>query len=1159
MRRLIKISAYSIFSVLAVVLIAAVALYIRLSQGPVALDFMRDTIEGQINRNLAGMTVSIGGAVVERASDSGVPHFRLRNLELRDTSGNLIARAPRAAIGFNEEALFKGTVVPTSLELIGPKIRVMRAIDGGIELGFGEAAPEGESVTVDPAPPADAAGKTDQEKTSAPIGSGTDTAAGAAALINVLSGGTADGSPQTGSALGAIETVRIAKAQINFYDEANDAIWNIPEAELVFQRMPYGFAVASKAEVSNGAEAGTWHADMSASYRRETRSFGISLRISDLVPANISDEIFALSQLARVKVPLSGQVEAEITDKGLVTRATAEFSAAAGEVGLPDYLAEPIIIDEGALRADYDPVTGSLIITDSSLLVGNSRAQLQGNVQPIRDPDGRLTALKIALKARNVAIDAQGTANAQPVAVDRIDFLGTAAIEEARLDIEDLVVMSGNAGIRLRGSITGGPESPGILLSGRIRDLSSLMMRKLWPPIMAPKTRAWINENIRDGRITEGEFVVNLPVDSLATAQKTKRLPQGAVNASFKMDGVTTSYLKDLPPLVRASGEAKLVDNDFFLSVDKADVELASGRTGHLGPSTMVARDILAVETMSEFDLDVRAEAQALIEYLSHPVLNIIRNSGFDTSKLSGDTKMKVKLSLPLIKDVPKDRVIVDASAHISKAALKEALPGIDISEGEIELTVDQGVLKATGPAKIAGIPSKLTWTRAAGEGAKQSAAIETELDGEQRRKIGIDLGTFVRGALGIKAVLPDLGDPQGRIDITADLDEADMRIQPINWYRPATPKTSATLTYYANGEQGRRVENLVVKGPGLSIKGSIKLGPRNQGFRQADFSEVRLSDQNIFALSVKASDDETAVVLKGDSFDARPLIRGMFGSKGQGEAPAEKEPDTKPVSITLSLDRIYANRDELITGVSGTLLARAGKLQAAQVTGTFLSGQPVTFKVTPVAGGREMRINGRDGGAAIRAANLYSKIAGGRIEFYALLDQAGSVTKGQLVLKDFQVRNEAALAELDRKGKPKRDQKVKDVMTFSRLTLPFSSDPKFIRIGNSLVRGAELGAVAEGVIRKADGSVDITGTFIPAYAINAALSGIPLVGDILTGGKGQGIIGVTFALGGTVDKPVFQMNPVSAVAPGFLRKIFEYSNGGAPTQPLNGKAVENN
>ena len=138
------------------------------------------------------------------------------------------------------------------------------------------------------------------------------------------------------------------------------------------------------------------------------------------------------------------------------------------------------------------------------------------------------------------------------------------------------------------------------------------------------------------------------------------------------------------------------------------------------------------------------------------------------------------------------------------------------------------------------------------------------------------------------------------------------------------------------------------------------------------------------------------------------------------------------------------------------------------------------------------MRLNGRDGGATIRAANLYSKVAGGQIEFFALLAPDGAVNNGKLVLRNFEVRNEAALAELDARGKPKRSGPRRDALTFSKLTLPFTSDSRFIRIGESLVRGPELGASAQGIIRKSDGAIDITGTIIPAYALNAALGDIP-------------------------------------------------------------------
>jgi hypothetical protein len=80
------------------------------------------------------------------------------------------------------------------------------------------------------------------------------------------------------------------------------------------------------------------------------------------------------------------------------------------------------------------------------------------------------------------------------------------------------------------------------------------------------------------------------------------------------------------------------------------------------------------------------------------------------------------------------------------------------------------------------------------------------------------------------------------------------------------------------------------------------------------------------------------------------------------------------------------------------------------------------------------------------------------------------------------------------------------------------------------------------------DGAIDIDGTIVPVYALNAAIGEVPILGDILTGGKGEGIFGLTYAVGGTMAQPRFQVNPVSAIAPGILRKFFEYGgNNGEP------------
>ena len=69
-----------------------------------------------------------------------------------------------------------------------------------------------------------------------------------------------------------------------------------------------------------------------------------------------------------------------------------------------------------------------------------------------------------------------------------------------------------------------------------MKELSATLLKQLWPPIMAPKTRKWVNDNIREGRIREGEFTVNLPVDALAAAQRQRRLPRG-LDQSLLQDG----------------------------------------------------------------------------------------------------------------------------------------------------------------------------------------------------------------------------------------------------------------------------------------------------------------------------------------------------------------------------------------------------------------------------------------------------------------------------------------------------------------------------------------------------------------------------------------------------------------------------------------------
>ena len=63
-------------------------------------------------------------------------------------------------------------------------------------------------------------------------------------------------------------------------------------------------------------------------------------------------------------------------------------------------------------------------------------------------------------------------------------------------------------------------------------------------------------------------------------------------------------------------------------------------------------------------------------------------------------------------------------------------------------------------------------------------------------------------------------------------------------------------------------------------------------------------------------------------------------------------------------------------------------------------------------------------------------------------------------------------------------------------------------------------------------------GTLVPAYTLNSVLGNIPLLGNLLVGKEGEGIFAMTYGVDGPIGEPTVTVNPLSALAPGFLRSI---------------------
>ena len=93
-------------------------------------------------------------------------------------------------------------------------------------------------------------------------------------------------------------------------------------------------------------------------------------------------------------------------------------------------------------------------------------------------------------------------------------------------------------------------------------------------------------------------------------------------------------------------------------------------------------------------------------------------------------------------------------------------------------------------------------------------------------------------------------------------------------------------------------------------------------------------------------------------------------------------------------------------------------------------------------------------------------------------------------------------------------------------------------------MHGPAVGITMQGDYDIGAGNVDIGGTVIPAYTLNSFFGKIPIVGRILSGRRGEGILGIGYRVSGESGKANVLVNPLSILTPGFLRRVFEIGIG---------------
>ena len=439
-------------------------------------------------------------------------------------------------------------------------------------------------------------------------------------------------------------------------------------------------------------------------------------------------------------------------------------------------------------------------------------------------------------------------------------------------------------------------------------------------------------------------------------------------------------------------------------------------------------------------------------------------------------------------------------------------------------------------------MPAEIEATEPVGKsGTQRQRLITMALTDKTREVMAPGISDLVKGTV---KVTVDATEP-GRKQIKADLTGAQLDIPWAGWTKGPGIASDVSFLLEADGDSVT-LSDFFLSGSTFGINGDIALS--GGGLSSAKFAKVRLNRDDSVAVAIKRSGKGLSVDIRGASLDARSVVRQFTADT----STATKASNTGSVAVHLDVDTLTGFHGERFSGVKLDYSGSGDKVNSLVVTAKASSGAGVQIRNIADGGSRSMQMQSDDAGAVLRFLDIYEHMEGGKIAL-ALNGASDGQMTGQVDARDFFIVNEPRMNSIVATKAPtengrsmslneavKRDIDTSRVK-FDRGFTQISKGTGELTLANGVLRGPVIGATFQGTLYDKQGNMDMTGTFMPAYGINRLFGELPIVGLLLGNGRDRGLLGVTFKLEGDADSPDVSINPLSIVAPGIFRSIFEF------------------
>jgi hypothetical protein len=1131
MRILVKV----VLSAAAVLVFALGAFFAALARGPITFDWLAPTIVDSLDDLYhQRYQFQLRGAAI--ANTSHGPTLSVDRLIVK-SGGRTILAAPRAELSVDLRSLLFGRIKPRRLEVLDLELRLAVAPDGAIAIAAGTDPAEAIPIQT-PKAKSDASSQQPAEVEGAPPQRVALLHQAAAALREVFDLAT---SPD--SAIAAVDRIGVSHGRLIIDDRALDRVIRYDDFFLRFEK---GKGATRFSSAATGPLR-RWTAVATArGAPGQKRSFDARLRDFSL------DEIALAAGLRNLAfdtdAPISLSLHFALGTDDRVSEAKGAFGAGAGYFRLEDPDHEPIVIDGFLANVRWDRKSRQFIADPVSLKARGTELTFKGSATPSRRGEGEgdgadIWAISAELaKPGRFGAERSGDKN---LAVDRGVIRGVFRPGDKALTLDKFQLggpdLNGAAAVSI-----GWAQGPRVAFNLSLADTPILTVLRLWPTHVAAGVRTWLSERVTSGVVRTAKLSADFDQAALTAMRYERPPPDAALRADFDfVNGAISDVLPGMAPVANVSGHAHLTGRTVDLALSSGFLETAPQRRLTLMDGSFHVADNALRPVPAVVDLRLAGDVEAIADLLALKSVSPYANLPIDGGALRGQIEGKLRVGFEVGPTARPEVTDISIDANTSNLTIERLIGKERLENGSLNVVSDRSGLHVSGSGRLYGAPVTLDVRRAHGDRGPAQAQLNLLSDDASRARAGFGFA----GLNGPVNILIRTALPMEESDAQIELDLAKASIENTlpGLVKPASRPGKLSFTL-AKRPEGYALDQFLFDAGGAQISGVIELN-RDGAFRQAKLPQVRLSPGDDARVEATRVGDVIKVVVRAENIDSRPILRSLLqGAPERSAAGGSKSAVSfEDFDLDLKSPIVTGYGKQIMANVGLKLERRGGRPRALTLTAS-MGREPFAAALQYNRNGApQIEISAGDGGSLLSFLDFYHKMDSGTLTASVQIGQGRS--DGMLRIQDFYLRNEPAMRRLMTQGVARPDDKGvlrfdPDAVRFSRLQSAFTWAGGRLSLRDAVMSGPEIGLTADGYIDFSRDRIDVSGSYVPAYGLNSLLSNIPVLGVVLAGGQHEGVFALSFRITGAFSAPTLNVNPLSVIAPGLIRKVMGIMDG---------------